>query len=286
MTMAIFKDIKEIKDIILDFASNGFWAFFKNVLLIALICLVGIMITHPDVFSNPEELVRLLSNNGLILYGITIFLIIFIIYQLAVSIIHDVRTKNNDAIVQRVVDDIENNKQESKRKQEDEHNDLIKKRFASSPIIRSELKDLLIKLGATRASICEMHNGTNNLSGVPFLYLDMTYEEFAPNRVEMVADEYKNFNMVKYPFIANHINDGIWVGSIDDVNKEDPHLASKFAFSNSNYGALVVIQGTNSIIGFLVVTFKDKENVPSKRTIISAITSTAQVISTLLDKDV
>ena len=286
MAMAIFKDIREIKDIILDFASNGFWAFFKNVLLIALICLVGIMVTHPELFTNPEEVIKILTNNGLILYGLTMFLVVFIIYQLSVSIIADMRLKNNDAIVQRVVDDIETNRQECKRKQEDEHNDLIKKRFASSPIIRSELKDLLIKLGATRASICEMHNGTNNLSGIPFLYLDMTYEEFAPNKVEMVTDEYKNFNMVKYPFIANHINDGIWVGSIDDVRQEDPHLASKFEFSGSNYGALVVIQGTNAIIGFLIVTFKDKDNVPNKRTIISAITSTAQVISTLLDKDV
>lgn len=281
----ILKDFKDAADAIVNSASRGFGVFLKNIMIIILLLILSFILTNPEILTHPTEYFQNFDKN--IIWVIVIsFILISTIYQLAVSLNKTIKDKNNDKLVESVVNNLETTRKQNIKKQIEEHNNLIEKRFHASPIIRSELKDLIIKLGATRASICEMHNGTNNLSGFPFLYLDMTYEELAPNKVSIVSDEYKNFNMVKYPFIANHIKDGIWIGSIEDVKKEDPHLASKFMFTDSNYGALMVIHGTGGIIGFLTVTFKETANLPTDKEILCAMTSTSQIVSTLLDKDV
>lgn len=281
----ILKDFKDAADAIVNSASRGFGVFLKNIMIIILLLILSFILTNPEILTHPTEYFQNFDKN--IIWVIVIsFILIGTIYQLAVSLNKTIKDKNNDKLVESVVNTLETTRKQNINKQIKEHNNLIEKRFYASPIIRSELKDLIIKLGATRASICEMHNGTNNLSGFPFLYLDMTYEELAPNKVSIVSDEYKNFNMVKYPFIANHIKDGIWIGSIEDVKKEDPHLAAKFMFTDSNYGALMVIHGTEGIIGFLAVTFKETTNLPTDKEILCAMTSTSQIVSTLLDKDV
>lgn len=280
----IFKDIKEMTDAVVNSASKGFGVFMRNALIIILLLILSCVMTNPQILYHPTEFFQNFDKN--VIWVIVIaFILIGTIYQLAVGLNKTIKDENTNKLVEQIVNDIEINRIQKTTKKNEEHNLLIEKRINASPIIRSELKDLIIRLGATRASICEMHNGTNNLTGFPFLYLDMTYEEAATNKVFLVSDEYKNFNMVKYPFIANHISDGLWIGSLDDVKKEDQRLASKFMFSDSNYGAFMVIRGTTGIIGVLIVTFKYVDNIPSDKEIISAMTSTSQIVSTLLDRN-
>ena len=275
------KEAKRLTETIVSFAGKGFWSFFKNAILVLMVILIMFIGTHPEVILEPENLAAYANSNSLIALAI-LFVLISFTYQLARGVYVEKEAQNR----KKLVNDVEEAQRVSREKDLQRHKYLVEKRIENSSKIRFELKDLLIRLGATRAAVCEMHNGTNNLSGFPFLYLDMTYEELAPNKVSIVSDEYKNFNMVKYPFIANHIKDGIWIGSIEDVKKEDPHLAAKFMFTDSNYGALMVIHGTEGIIGFLVVTFKETANLPTDKEILCAMTSTSQIVSTLLDKDV
>ena len=146
------------------------------------------------------------------------------------------------------------------------------------------MKDLLIRLGATRAAVCEMHNGTNNLAGIPFLYLDMTYEEISP-KVDYVIDNFKNFNLAKYPFITSHIKDMYWSGSIDELKKEDPYLASRIKLNDTEYGAYIVLRGYDStMIGLLVVTFNSDTFLPDEDSLLNSMMSSGQILSTLLDE--
>lgn len=170
-----------------------------------------------------------------------------------------------------------------RRQKETAHKNAVAKRLESSPIIDNVLKDLIIDLEADRVTIAEMHNGTNNLNGLPFVFFDVTYEAASPE-VKYVSDEFKNFNMGKFPFIAKHFLDGTFIGSANDIEKEDPRLASIFKFVDANYGAAVVIEGVEGPLGFLAVTFKDSQVHPSKTKIMQKINKAAQVISTLLDK--
>ena len=61
--------------------------------------------------------------------------------------------------------------------QQKAHNEGMQKRLAADPIIRSNLAELRLALGASRTFVLETHNGGTNLTNLPFLYIDMTYED-------------------------------------------------------------------------------------------------------------
>lgn len=167
------------------------------------------------------------------------------------------------------------------------HNELARKRMEAGPVVSSVLKELILDLGATRAVLCEMHNGTNNLNGIPFLYADAVYEEIV-RTADYVTDEYKNFNMARYPFIGNHFYDQIWIGTRDDIEAEDPHLAAKLKFTGAEFGALQVIQGLRAPLGLLAVTYDSDamKNKPSKTLITQKMDMAAQKICMLLSSPI
>ena len=280
----ILKDFKDAADAIVNSASRGFGVFMKNIMIIILLLILSFILTNPEILTHPTEYFQNFDKK--IIWVIVIsFILIGTIYQLAVSLNKTIKDKNNNKLVESVVNTLETTRKQNINKQIKEHNNLIEKRFYASPIIRSELKDLIIKLGATRASICEMHNGTNNLAGIPFLYLDMTYEEISP-KVDYVIDNFKNFNLAKYPFITSHIKDMYWSGSIDDLKKEDPYLASRIKLNDTEYGAYIVLRGYDStMIGLLVVTFNSDTFLPDEDSLLNSMMSSGgQILSTLLDK--
>jgi hypothetical protein len=274
------KEAKRLTETMISHAGKGFWSFFRNAVLVLMVILIMFIGTHPEVILNPQEYLEKINSSIFIVVGI-LFLLITITYQLARSISDERDKKRRKGIA----DEVEAKRKKIKAEEEDRHAYLVNQRIEISPKIRSELKDLLIRLGATRASICEMHNGTNNLAGIPFLYLDMTYEEISP-QVNYVIDDFKNFNLAKYPFIASHIKDTHWIGSIEELKKEDPYLASRIEINNTEYGAVMVLRSSNSsMIGLLIVTFNyNDEDLPSEDEIFGALASSAQIMSTLLDK--
>lgn len=271
------KEIKSIKDNLVSSSGKGFISFLKNILMIVLVIVIMFLGSNPEILLRPKQFIESFNSDVFFGFGVLFFLICAT-YQLGVSI--NKETKQNDS--KKVIEEFKNTELGIKQQEKEEHEKLINRRINISSDIRHELKDLLIKLGASRASVCEMHNGTNNLAGIPFLYLDMTYEERIP-AVDFVMDEYRNFNMNKYPFITNHIRQGSWIGSLQDVEREDAHLAAKLKFGDSNYGAFVALRGSRSIIGLLAVTFHTDTH-PEKADIIAALAGSAQVISSLLDK--
>ena len=65
--------------------------------------------------------------------------------------------------------------------QEEEHDRLMAHRLSIEDEINTLLERICYETGADAAFIFEFHNGTNNLSGMPFFYMDMTYEKIIAN---------------------------------------------------------------------------------------------------------
>jgi hypothetical protein len=142
---------------------------------------------------------------------------------------------------------------------------------------------VLINLNASRATVCEMHNGTNTLAGVPFVHVSMTYEEIS-NEVQYSSEDYNYINMSRMPFISKHFEGGSWIGSTDEIEKEDRYLASKLKSNNDNYMAFALIHGKSSVLGVLTIAFADKEKHPSKTDISRELMKASQKLSILLDR--
>ena len=279
MIINTLKEAKHLTETIVSFAGKGFWSFFKNAILVLMVILIMFIGTHPEVILDPDNLATYVNSNSLIALAV-LFVLISFTYQLARSIYVEKENQNR----KKLVNDVEKAHRISREKEIQRHKYLVEKRIENSTKIRFELKDLLIRLGATRAAVCEMHNGTNNLAGIPFLYLDMTYEEISP-KVDYVIDNFKNFNLAKYPFITSHIKDMYWSGSINDLKKEDPYLASRIKLNDTEYGAYIVLRGYDStMIGLLVVTFNSDTFLPDEDSLLNSMMSSGQILSTLLDE--
>ena len=77
---------------------------------------------------------------------------------------------------------------------------VIEKRRQIDPLIKADLVDLRGEVNASRAFLFEAHNGGNNLNGLPFLYVDMTYDEPRHDLVR-IQDEYKNISQSRFDFM-------------------------------------------------------------------------------------
>ena len=73
---------------------------------------------------------------------------------------------------------------------EAQHNENVDKRLLADQMIPTVLENIRIKYNLDRVSLLEMHNSTQNINGVSFLYLSMIYEEVADS-VDYITDSYQ-----------------------------------------------------------------------------------------------
>lgn len=272
------KEVKETKKDLQKVANKGFGYFMKNIGMVLLMLLSVYIITNPTMITNPSEFFAGFNVNSLWVV-LVLFFALGGFYQLAKGVNEDNKKERDRENIEEYVEALDKRKEEAEQK----HNELVKERFKVGPHVSNELKNLLINLDADRAAILEMHNGTNNISGLPFVYGDMVYEEISPN-VNYASDEFKNFNLAKLPFVSLHYDDKTWIGSVDDIEQEDPYLAAKLRVVEVNYGAFVILEGINGPLGFLTLFFKDEKKHPSKAKIIAELNHSSQILSTLLNK--
>lgn len=264
------KQIEEVKDKIIGSSSKGFKYFFKNALLVILIFLGCWIFTNPEIIMNPSEFFSNLDRSSI--YSIAIlFLIVFGVFQISKSILKENRELLSEEESQRAAN--------VRRK----HNEDAFKRMKNNPQISMVLKDILINLNASRSTVCEIHNGTNTLAGVPFIHLTMTFEEIS-NEVQYSREDYIGLNMSRIPFIAKHWENGVWVGTTDNIEKEDKFLATKLKSNNDNYMGFILVHGKEEPLAVLTVAFTDKDEHPTKDAITKELIKASQKIGNLLDK--
>ena len=267
--MADFNEIKTFKDWILSISKRGFLYFLKNIFIIAG---VGVLIYLLINFDYTVKLFQEHTQEAI--SGVVILLVA--IFELARSEAYGDKHSTKD-----IVNEVKNFYKQEESDREKKHDDLMKYRFAIGPMISNTLKDLIITTGASRASLIEMHNGTNSLSGIPFVYGDMVYEE-TDKDVVYTMDEYKDFNLSRYPFIVLHYYEGSWFGSVEDIKNIDKMLYSRMSFFGTKYFGFMTINGLNGPIGFLTISFKDDE-IPSTKKIITELGIASQKITALLE---
>ena len=137
----------------------------------------------------------------------------------------------------------------------EQHDESVAKRIQADANIRLMLHRLLHTLNADRAWLIELHNGSKNLSsGLPFLYGDMRIEEVADG-VLNVDEEYTDFSLSKYPFIAKIFEDGYFYGSADSMREFDERLYYKFKSNDVNEIALLALYQGDKPLGVLGISF-------------------------------
>lgn len=262
-------DIKTMKEVVTTTAKAGFITFFLTMLQYGLLLGLGFMIFEYD------KVIELFGGN---LYQYAFFILA------AVIILYAIMQYTSKRGQMTIIDTYIKKQDDAKIVEKQKHDINAEHRMSITTGIRNLLNESLIALGAGRIAVFEMHNGTSNLSGLPFLYAALTTEVYTPE-CGSAMDEYKDFNLARYPFGANHYNEMFICSDIDAVELEDPILAMKMRICKSEYLAMMVINGKHNRIGFLTVTFPNKDDLPEKDKIIAQMSSTSQIIASYLDID-
>ena len=89
---------------------------------------------------------------------------------------------------------------------------------------------------------------------MPFLYGDMRIEAVSDG-VLNVDEEYTDFSLSKYPFIAKIFEDGYFYGHIESMREFDERLYYKFKSNDVNEIALLALYQGDKPLGVLGISF-------------------------------
>ena len=167
------------------------------------------------------------------------------------------------------------------RIQTERHTLVIERRKQIDPIVKSYLIDLRGEIDASRAFLFEAHNGGSNLNGLPFLYVDMTYDEPRHDLVR-IQDEYKNISQSRFDFMETIYQNSFWFGSIEEIKAQDLELYYRLQKSNIHYLGFIVIYTNGLPTGSLGIAY-DSENIPEYNEINKALHKYGNLISGLLN---
>lgn len=164
----------------------------------------------------------------------------------------------------------------------EEHDEAIEIRRSIKPDIDMILKDALSSLNADRAFIMEMHNGTNNVAGLPFIYGEMTYEEVR-NHITHVDEDYTSINLSRFNFPMYLEKKHMWHGNISELKEIDSKLSARFMSNDVTYFAIISLHGVSNELGYYGFSFCNGKTPPTDGEIERNLTVNAQKLSSLLD---
>ena len=162
-----------------------------------------------------------------------------------------------------------------------QHQEAVDKRIKNDPQIREALLELRVTLNADRTFIVEAHNGGSNLTSLPFLYVDMTYES-ARSGMTLLEDEYKNVRLQRYGFCTFLYKTNYWSGDIENLKEVDEVFYYRIKGDGVNHFTIDALYGEETIIGALGIEYCDSEPLDSE-TITRAVQKYANKFAILLN---
>ena len=149
---------------------------------------------------------------------------------------------------------------------EAQHNENVDKRLLADQLIPTILENIRIKYNLERVSLLEMHNSTQNINGVSFLYLSMIYEEVADS-VDYITDAYQyqrtgNF----YEMFAEMKKNGcVILNNMDNIKDSKYARITKRMVKNGTHSAMFFpIFNNNMRIDAVLVLSSARDTINSK----------------------
>ena len=220
------------------------------------------------IVAGIDKLIRIVKK-----HGIWRVIEAIVILTAALYLIHNVSN-----IPQIVSDVFSHNKQQEIV----EHDAAIKTRRAIRPEIDDILHRSLSYLNADRVFIMELHNGTNSMAGLPFIYGEMTYED-AKTGVSHIDEDYVSINLSRFEFPIYLKNNRMFYGTIEELSEIDEKLAMRMKSNEATYIAIVSLHGVTNELGYFGLTYCNGNKPADEESIREQLTVCSQKLSILLD---
>lgn len=203
---------------------------------------INLLTTITTAFS---KFVGVIKKNGVAVttYGV---LLLIVLYSVIVNPINIEKILN-----EREIDD---------KKQ---HVESVEKRLMADQLVPPILENIRLRFGLDRVCLLEMHNSTQNINHVSFLYMSLTYEQydFANDSIMSVADSYQSQRTSEYYDVFETMYKQGYV-YIEDLENYDGRLGMKLCKKMLANGAksvfIVPLTKDGRIDAMLVLTSRTK----------------------------
>jgi hypothetical protein len=153
-----------------------------------------------------------------------------------------------------------------------------------TPKIQKNLDAILYTLNADRAYLIEFHNGKKNTTGLPFRYMDVSYEVTnQESKATKIGMYYQNVPTTLYKFPYYLQEHKYYIGTIDDFGRVDTDLAKQMSANFAKYFAVVALNSDGTPVGYLGISWCDPESVPDANVIKNKLFTYDKTFSQLLD---
>lgn len=165
-----------------------------------------------------------------------------------------------------------------------EHAEQMQIRRNIKPMITDLLKSTINEMDADRAFVFELHNGSNNTAGLPFIHCTMTYEETARN-IDPIDEDYQNLSLSRFSFPEYLHKHDLWFGTIEEFENIDKKIASRMKHNGATYLVITTIRSDDSEIGYFGFTYCDGKKHKDNKDMMEFMVHVVQKLSKLLDKN-
>lgn len=167
----------------------------------------------------------------------------------------------------------------------EEHAEQMEMREQIKPYVSELLKNTISTMACDRAFVIELHNGSNNTAGLPFIHCTMTYEEDARD-VESIDEDYQNLSLSRFNFPEYLHKNDFWYGSLDEFEEIDKKAATRMKLNGASYLVIATIgTGTNEI-GYFGFTYCEGHQPKNEKEILGFVVDNVQKLVKWLDKDI
>jgi hypothetical protein len=143
------------------------------------------------------------------------------------------------------------------------HDYEMNMRLRNSSSLNNLVIQLMYETNADRVLLAEYHNGSSNVSGIPFLKWSVTFEAFKDEMGFGVANEYQQQQITLYPFITHIGENYLYRGYVEtDLKDIDKSYAYKLMSHKIEY--IIVSQIVNNKgnkCGMLILEYTNTSNI-------------------------
>ncbi len=165
-----------------------------------------------------------------------------------------------------------------------EHNEQMEQRRSIRPYVMDILRMTINETGCERAFVIELHNGSNNTAGLPFIHASMTYEAVSRG-IEPIDEDYQNISLTRFVFSEYLHEHDLWYGPIDEFVTLDPKMGGRLKHNGATYLVITTIRSEKCEIGYFGFIYYEEKNIDfATKENMEFILHSVQELSKLLDK--
>lgn len=191
--------------------------------------------------------------------------------------------RKRDEMYSRLTEMVFQTLEKNKEIEKNDHTEAVKHRKELIRKCNEYAQEMMTKTQADKVVIFEYCNGTQNLTGIPFLHFKTLAEKLRVLKVSKFQD-FKKYDIGSLgSFTMDLEHEGtITFKNINKYKSKYPDLLSYMMQDKQYKGVYCNIAGNEFSLGFIQVTFRHNDNV-DYALVEKTITQYAQKISSLLD---